>query len=571
MTSTYEFTSPAEWDEAYGGLPTKRAVVHVRDPDGWIASIHHHLLQAEQDIALLARKEEEGCVIDEKEKQDVMQSYEVLKDEMWGLYDILKSKKATKPAVGEKQLSVLFASQQMSTCLWTNLAVVESQEGKAVANRVLLDRNQKASYETRECFNRKRKAEMEKSEPRKKRRANEDEQTSGGNVTPSPLASRDGASVTPLANGKRRLDIEDGYESSKRRMTDEFSSVSNSLSQGEAGWLKEILEKLSAKGSSSKPPSMKLPETYDGSDVSKFRSWWRSVKRYMRIYESAMRQDEVKITWIGSLLRGEALNWYHAREGRHELAGTQDEWTRFRDALEKRFVDTLEKRKDETAMRKLRYGGSISNYLAQIDEYNGRVGMTGITFRNMIIEAMPEKVIDMVFNRIGGIPEDDEILLETVRIAGQIVEENQRIKNSISGLKRKTSEREASEPPMKKQRVSKERDQIWKSFDEAFKGVPQSELNEYRSSGGCRRCGKDGHRALHCFAKRSIKGTELPSGGQGNGGQGGGFTRVNAAVDEPEKEVTSAVVAGVLRHQDDTLDHTRIWEIDSSDDEQGFW
>ena len=38
---------------------------------------------------------------------------------------------------------------------------------------------------------------------------------------------------------------------------------------------------------------------------------------------------------------------------------------------------------------------------------------------------MPEKIIDMVFNRIGGIPEDDETLLETVKIAGQIVEENQ--------------------------------------------------------------------------------------------------------------------------------------------------
>ena len=74
MTSNYEFTSPSEWDEAYGGLPVKRTVVHVRDPDGWIASIHHHLLQADQDIALLARNEEDGYVIDEKEKQDVVRS-----------------------------------------------------------------------------------------------------------------------------------------------------------------------------------------------------------------------------------------------------------------------------------------------------------------------------------------------------------------------------------------------------------------------------------------------------------------------------------------------------------------
>lgn len=544
MTTTYEFTSPIEWNEAYRGLPIRRTAVHVRDPDGWVASIHHHLLQAERDVALLARKEDEGYVIDEKDMQDVVQHYEGLRDEVHGLYEILKSKKATKPAVEEKQLSILFASQQLSTCLWTNLAAVESQEGRKIANQVLLDRNQAASYETRECFKRKRRIETEKKQQ-----------------ASSQLTNRDESVVTPSASEKRRLD--DEYSLPTRRMTDEFSSVSNPLSQGETSWLKEILEKLSAKGSSSKPPSMKLPETYDGSDVSKFRSWWRSVKRYMRIYESAMRQDEVKITWIGSLLRGEALNWYHAREGRHELAGTQDEWAEFKEALEKRFIDTLEKRKDETAMRKLRYDGSISNYLAQIDEYNGRVGMTGITFRNMIVEAMPEKIIDMVFNRIGGIPEDDETLLETVKIAGQIVEENQRIKSSISGLKRKTSAKDTSEPPVKRQK--KERDQIWKSFDEAFKGVPQSELGEYRASDGCRRCGRDGHRALYCFAKRTIKGTELPPGGRDKG-----FPRVNAAVDEPEVEVTSAVVAGVLSHQDDILDHTRIWEIDSSDNEQDF-
>ena len=63
-----------------------------------------------------------------------------------------------------------------------------------------------------------------------------------------------------------------------------------------------------------------------------------------------------------------------------------------------------------------------------------------------------------------------------------------------------------------------------------------------------------------------MKGTELPPGNRDKG-----FTRVNAAVGEPEVEVTSAVVVGVLSHHEDILDHTRVWEIDSSDNEQGFW
>ena len=70
-----------------------------------------------------------------------------------------------------------------------------------------------------------------------------------------------------------------------------------------------------------------------------------------------MRRDDTKITWISSLLRREALNWHRARKSRYEKEESQND-------LEIRFVD-LETQKDEEAMRKLRYDGSISNYLAQ--------------------------------------------------------------------------------------------------------------------------------------------------------------------------------------------------------------
>ena len=518
--TTYDFTAPIGWSETYNGEHDKRASVRVRDQDGWIASIHRHLLQAEQDVTRFAEREEAGYVVPENRRQEIIRSYEHLKQEIQELFDILKTKEAKKPVVGDKQLNILLASQQFSTCLWTSLASTDDQEERDIADRTLMERNRVIALETRECFNQK---------------------------------------------GKTRRGPEEGTRNDPekgKRLS--LESSSSGFSDEATPWLKELLDKLSTKPEA-KPPSMKLPETYDGSDVSKFRSWWRSVTRYMRVYASTMRKDEIKITWIGALLRGEALNWYHAREGRHETNGTQDEWEAFRKALEERFKDTLEKRKDESTMRKLRYSGSISNYLAQIDEYNGRVGMTGITFRNMIIEAMPEKIIDMVFNRAGGIPDDDETLLETIKIAGQIVEENQRIKNSIhgQGTKRKVPTNN-SDPPAKKPKTNRE--QVWKSFEDAFKGIPQSELNEYRDSEGCRRCGKNGHRALFCFAKRSAKGTELPTA------PGNHHAQVNNVVSgqEPETEVTSAIVAGVINSQEDILDHTRIWEIDSSEEEQDF-
>ena len=52
-----------------------------------------------------------------------------------------------------------------------------------------------------------------------------------------------------------------------------------------------------------------------------------------------MRRDEIKITWIGSLLRGDALNWCHARETQMEKEEVQDDWPNFQAALELRFAD----------------------------------------------------------------------------------------------------------------------------------------------------------------------------------------------------------------------------------------
>lgn len=226
--TTYDFTTPISWSETYNGEHDKRASVRVRDPDGWIASIHQHLLQAEQDIIRFAEREEVGCVIREDRRQEIVRLYEDLKQEMQELFDILKSKEAKKPIVGEKQLNILLASQRFSTCLWTSLATTDDKEERKIADRTLLERNRVTSHETRECFKQR---------------------------------------------GKTRSGPEEGKRLS---LESSLSSSLSSFSDEATPWLMELLDMLSTKPKA-KPPSMKLPETYNGSDVSKFRSWWRSV------------------------------------------------------------------------------------------------------------------------------------------------------------------------------------------------------------------------------------------------------------------------------------------------------
>jgi len=51
----------------------------------------------------------------------------------------------------------------------------------------------------------------------------------------------------------------------------------------------------------------------------------------------------------------------------------------------------------------------------------------------------------------------------------------------------------------------------WGSGSNAYKGVPQGEINAHRDSkASCWRCRRDSHATQDCYARTTIKGTELP-------------------------------------------------------------
>lgn len=52
---------------------------------------------------------------------------------------------------------------------------------------------------------------------------------------------------------------------------------------------------------------------------------------------------------------------------------------------------------------------------------------------------------------------------------------------------------------------------MWNSLREAFKGVPQDEIDTHKKNpSGCWRCGRDNHNTLHRYTRTTIKGTALP-------------------------------------------------------------
>ena len=348
---------------------------------------------------------------------------------------------------------------------------------------------------------------------------------------------------------------------------------------------------------------MKTPDNFTGKDPSKFRSWWRAVENYMEVYEPTMPNDKVKIAWVSSLMREQALNWHHARDTKFKTNKIVDTWALYKEALEKRFVDQLELKKDDETMRAMVYEGSIDNYIARLEEYNSRVGLSGITFRNIVSAAMSPEIRRMVFSRAGRFPDEDDEFLMVIRDAGRTVEEEKRVeelykkkvevrknledkssktvkgtKDAVSSGKGNQSGQKAEKAQEQGKRPVKEatgakkgtekKPSLWKSGKEAYEGVPQAEIDDHKAKGvDCRRCGRDSHNTYECYARKTIAGTDLPVHPSKKGSSAA--TKRKQTDDQETPEPKKGKVAAVVNH-DTAMEQARIWEMDSDDEMSDF-
>ena len=156
-----------------------------------------------------------------------------------------------------------------------------------------------------------------------------------------------------------------------------------------------------------------------------------------------------------------------------------------------------------------------------------------------------------IFHKTGSIPESDDALIEAVREAGIVEEEILRTEGRMKGtaLKKPSegkTEKDKDSPSLSKDRsvedgkgktersgnvkapaqkqegkrgenAPKERKDLsslethWDSIAAALKDVPQDEIDQHKESNkDCIRCGPNGHKARHCCAFKTTKGTNLP-------------------------------------------------------------
>ena len=167
---------------------------------------------------------------------------------------------------------------------------------------------------------------------------------------------------------------------------------------------------------------VKALETFN-SEFVKFREWWKLMQRYLRIYASHIPDDTTQIDVVSTYFKDDALLWYESREHLLDLRGSQDSWKALSSKLEEQFTDKQEIAKDHKRILALKYEGSIQTFFVKLNELNSRVGLNGEAYKKVITDMMPSDMFDIIFNKYGTIPSNENDLWSVVMKAGIIIEE----------------------------------------------------------------------------------------------------------------------------------------------------
>ena len=298
------------------------------------------------------------------------------------------------------------------------------------------------------------------------------------------------------------------------------------------------------------------------------------MQRYLRIYASHIPDYITRIDVVSTYFKDDTLLWYEERERLLDLRGSQDSWKAFSSKLEERFTDKQEIAKDYKRIHtlKLEYEDSIQTFFAKLDELNSRVGLNGEAYKKVITDMMPSDMFDIIFNKYGTIPSNENDLRSVVMRTGIIIEEhelarptrNQPTNPSSSGSKDKEKdagkgkETEKSSPTQKGAntqgkdkapektggkggQVPKDKypDQeiLWPSFADTIKDIPAEEFAKHRENDcDCRRCRRNTHKTRACFAQKTISGTKLPDPPKQPSGKTASTRSKRKAEDEEEPE-----------------------------------
>ncbi|KAG6043784.1 hypothetical protein E4U17_000843 [Claviceps sp. LM77 group G4] len=270
--------------------------------------------------------------------------------------------------------------------------------------------------------------------------------------------------------------------------------------------------------SSSSSSHFPKPARFSGEELSIFRGWWTSVTAYLDANADSLATDKIKISWVGSFLTGKAQVWHLARSGEYSpLNGPDnhprdpDTWTSYSRDLIERFTDISLNDKNHKKMEALVYQGDIHDFLTQFEELNTSGHGLGFFERRLIYQAIPQRIIDLLFARHLEEPKSDHDFIKALKEAGTAYN---RIPSVGTGVSTSTSRPKPRVPTSKTDTKSFPKPggpKVWASTKEALVGIDQSAIDKRKNDGkNCWRCGRDEHYTLSCFANLDLEDRPLP-------------------------------------------------------------
>jgi len=284
------------------------------------------------------------------------------------------------------------------------------------------------------------------------------------------------------------------------------------------------------------------------------------VQVYSEDKPEKFQKDERTIDWIGSLMDSYAAAW-HIQRLKGTLAGVHlKSMTGYVNALKLRFENRDAKDEPYADSEKVRYEGCIRDMFTQIQTYNNRAMVTGAALKKLILQWLPQKIIEQM-HTVDPMGKTDLEIITIITNAERTAEKWEAARKNL-GLKatlksynkkfpkpekfdRKSRRRDKLDKPRtdRNQRKFKKNSSEWKSKRDHSKteGVESSEIQRHKAAGQCLRCAwpadrKGAHRVKNCvrlikldkgtagypkakeYQKMKVAGLELNSDEEDNSG-----------------------------------------------------
>jgi hypothetical protein len=285
---------------------------------------------------------------------------------------------------------------------------------------------------------------------------------------------------------------------------------------------------------------MKEPEVFDG-DWENYIPWMKAVKEYMTVRSIDFNNDATRIHWLGSLLKGDAHQWYQNRIDTIEKELRPDTWASYTAAMDHYFRDPHQKRNYTNKMARLHWkykpgchktGLPADQWGIRIAIYQEKAQVQGEVLREIYDQAFPEDLACQAWTDVQDLddPRYEYFKARLIKLATTKEEHRNMHEKPLLNMYQ-TSSKPKQEREKRKRDEEKKSNRGWdkrgkkgestrtpkgdqeKKFQnnrEALAGVPQAEIDQHKADkASCWRCGRSSHHTLECFAKKTSKGTEL--------------------------------------------------------------